>query len=51
MLIKMSQMGHLLYFLLITAKKKKKKKTVAIWAKYLSVSEKSHLVLLENAMY
>ena len=50
MLIKMSQMSHLLYFLLMTTKKKKKKK-VAIWAKYLSVSERSHLVLLENAMY
>ena len=49
MFIKMSQMSHLLHFLLMAAKKKKK--TVAIWAKYLSVSEKSHLVLVENAMY
>ena len=46
MVIKMSQIAHFLYFLLMTTKK-----PVTVWAKYLSASEKSHLAILENAMY
>ena len=43
MVIKMPKMAHSLYFLLMTAKK-----IVAVWKKYLSVTEK---VLSENGMF
>ena len=46
MVIKMSQMAH---FFVFSADDTKKPTTV--WAKYLSASERSHLALLENAMY
>ena len=44
MVIRMSKMAHLMYFLLNTKKKD------PVWARYLNASEMSYLALLQNTM-
>ena len=45
LVIKMSKMADFLYILLMKAKIKQ-----SVWAKYLTASKRSHLILLENAI-
>ena len=44
MVIRMSKMAYLMYFLLNT------EKADPVWERYLNASERSHLALLQNAM-
>ena len=44
MVIRMSKMAHLMYFLLNTEKKD------PVWARHLNASGKSYLAFLKNAM-
>ena len=44
MVIRISKMAHLMYFLLNT------EKTDPVWARYLNASEKSYLTLLQSTM-
>ena len=45
MVIRMSKMAYLMYFLLNT-----EKKPDPVWARYLNASERSYLALLQNTM-
>ena len=45
MVIRMSKMAYLMYFLLNT-----EKKTDPVWTRYLNASERSYLALLQNTM-
>ena len=45
MVIRMSKMAYLMYFLLNT-----EKKLDPVWARYLNASERSYLALLQNTM-
>ena len=44
MVIRMSKMAYLMYFLLNT------EKTDQVWERYLNASERSYLALLQNTM-
>ena len=44
MVIRMSEMAHLMYFLLNT------EKADPVWARYFNASERSYLTLLQNTM-
>ena len=44
MVIRMSKMAYLMYFLLNT------EKTYPVWERYLNASERSYLALLQNTM-
>ena len=46
MVLKISQMAHFFVFSAHDSEK-----PVTVWARYLSASKRSHLALLENAMY
>ena len=47
MVIRMSKMAHLMYFLLNA---EKNRASLGKWVRYLNVSERSYLVLLQNTM-
>ena len=47
MVIRMSKMAHLMYFLLNT---EKNRPSLGKWVRYLNASERSYLALLQNTM-